>query len=203
MAKDETPKSAATKGFTSDDWLNLGFNLLAGKSQYAMENLGTAGVATLAAKRERENAERTAALTEAIHTPEAERMIRNLMQEKGLDYAAAMELYYKNKNYIDTRMYGYDRAAIARETAAQTGAGAKVEAAGISAAPRDAATLARERDSMEKAIEALDKSMVGIMKNKNPIDYQQKLGEIYSRYPNVAPKGSGRPEIYTGAKLVP
>jgi hypothetical protein len=202
MAKEETPKSAATKGFTSDDWLNLGFNLLAGKSQYAMENLGTAGVATLAAKREREKEERTAALTEAIHTPEAERVINRLMQEKGLDYAAALEFYYKNKNYIDTRMYGYNRAAEAKQAVAETGAGARVQSAEISAAPRDAATLARERDSMEKAIENLDKSMVGIMKNKNPTDYQQKLGEIYSRYPNVAPQVGGKPEVYTGAKVV-
>jgi hypothetical protein len=123
------------------------------------------------------------------------------MQEKGLDYAAALEFYYKNKNYIDTRMYGYDRTATAREIAAQTGAGAKVDSAVIAAGSKDTATLAKERDSMEKAIEKLDSSMVGIMKNKNPSEYQQKLGEIYSRYPNVAPQGGGKPEIYTGATL--
>jgi hypothetical protein len=199
MAKEETPKSAATKGFTSDDWLNLGFNLLAGKSQYALENLGTAGVATLAAKREREKEERAAALSASINTPEAERIINRLMQEKGIDYESALELYYKNKNYIDTRMYGYNRAAEAKETAAQTGATAKTDTANISSKSKDAATLLRERELMEKAIEALNGSIEGITKKTNPVAYQQALQIIYDRYPDVAPKS----KIYSDAALVP
>jgi hypothetical protein len=197
MAKEETPKSAATKGFTSDDWLNLGFNLLAGKSQYAMENLGTAGVATLAAKREREKEERTAALTQAINTPEAERSINRLMQEKGLDYAAALQLYYENKNYADVRKYLKELESTTKKDVAQTGAGAKVETAGISAKSKDAATLAGDRDSMEKAIAALEGRIEGINKNTNPAAYQQALQVIYDRYPDVAPKS----KIYPDATL--
>jgi hypothetical protein len=52
-AKQNVPEGTDTKGFTNDDWLNLGFGLLAGKSQYAMQNLGEAGIATLAAKQAR------------------------------------------------------------------------------------------------------------------------------------------------------
>jgi hypothetical protein len=52
-AKENVPEGTNTKGFTNEDWLNLGFGLLAGKSQYAMQNLGEAGIATLAAKQAR------------------------------------------------------------------------------------------------------------------------------------------------------
>ena len=55
-AKENVPEGTNTKGFTNEDWLNLGFGLLAGKSQYAMQNLGEAGIATLAAKQARTKA---------------------------------------------------------------------------------------------------------------------------------------------------
>ena len=55
-AKENVPEGTDTKGFTNEDWLNLGFGLLAGKSQYAMQNLGEAGIATLAAKQARTKA---------------------------------------------------------------------------------------------------------------------------------------------------
>lgn len=199
LAKEATPKTAATKGFTNEDWLNLGFGLLAGKSQYALENLGTAGLGTLAAKRERENAERTAALTEAIHTPEAERMIRNLMQEKGLDYASAMEAYFKNKNYIDTRMYGYDRAANAKVDAASTSAGARTTAAETAAGARNAATDAEARKSYLTAIEKLNSSPVGLLRKSNPAAYNEALDLIKKAYPTVA---GGEGEASSGVKLL-
>ena len=183
MAKDETPKSAATKGFTSDDWLNLGFNLLAGKSQYAMENLGTAGVATLAAKREREKEERTAALTEAIHTPADERMIRSIMQENGLDYTAAMKLYYENKNYADVRRYLGDLAGATKKDVAQTGATAKVDAAEIGAGSKSD-KLQQERLALYlEQMEALRKSPAYLLKQSNPVAYNEQLELINKRFP--------------------
>jgi hypothetical protein len=183
MAKEETPKSAATKGFTSDDWLNLGFNLLAGKSQYAMENLGNAGIATLASKREREKEERAAALSASINTPESERIINRLMQEKGLDYASALELYYKNKNYIDTRMYGFNRTAEAKETAAQTGATAKVDSAEIGAGSKSD-KLQQERLALYlEQMEALRKSPAYLLKQSNPVAYNEQLELINKRFP--------------------
>jgi hypothetical protein len=178
MAKEETPKSAATKGFTSDDWLNLGFNLLAGKSQYAMENLGTAGVATLAAKREREKDERTAALTQAINAPEAERIINRLMQEKGIDYASAMKLYFETKNYADVRRYLKELESEAKKDVAQTGAGAKVQAAGVSAAPRDAANETTRAKNYLDAIAGIKALQI-----INPKEYNRLLQVINSAYP--------------------
>lgn len=52
-----TPEERKESGFTSDDWLTLGFSLLSGKSPRALENLGTAGIATLAARQARTKAE--------------------------------------------------------------------------------------------------------------------------------------------------
>lgn len=197
MAKEETPKTAATKGFTNEDWLNLGFGLLAGKSQHALENLGAAGLGTLAARREREKDERTAALTEAIHTPEAERMIRSLMKEKGLDYSSAMEAYYKNKNYIDTRMYGYDRAATAREAAATTAAGAKTAAAETAAGAKDSAIQETRRKNF---LDAIEKNK--LLKMVSPAEYQKTLQTIYATYPELAGQEGGASSILPNAQIV-
>jgi hypothetical protein len=198
MAKEETPKSAATKGFTSDDWLNLGFNLLAGKSQYAMENLGTAGVATLAAKREREKEERAAALSASINTPEAERVINRLMQEKGIDYASAMKLYFETKNYAEVRKYLAELRGTTSENVADKQASSRKDVADTVAGSKDDAHLLKEKELMEKAIEKLNGSIEGITKKTNPVAYQQALQAIFDRYPDVAPR---KPEIYTGATL--
>jgi len=197
MAKEETPKSAATKGFTSDDWLNLGFNLLAGKSQYAMENLGTAGVATLAAKREREKEERTAALTQAINTPEAERIINRLMQEKGIDYASAMKLYFETKNYADVKRYIAELQGATRENVAGVQAGARVDAAGVSAEPRNAATQAtRAKDYLD----AIAKHK--ILQLINPKEANNLLQAINATYPEFAGQGGGASSVLPNAKVV-
>lgn len=58
-----TPEERKESGFTSDDWLTLGFSLLSGKSPRALENLGTAGIATLAARQAREKTGLEAAKT--------------------------------------------------------------------------------------------------------------------------------------------
>jgi len=197
MAKEETPKSAATKGFTSDDWLNLGFNLLAGKSQYAMENLGTAGVATLAAKREREKEERTAALTQAINTPEAERVINRLMQEKGIDYASAMKLYFETKNYADVKRYIAELQGTTRENVAGVQAGAKVDAAGVSAATRDAAN---EETRRRNYLEAIEKNK--LLQIINPQEYSRVLQRINAAYPEFAGQVGGTSSVLPNAKIV-
>lgn len=41
------------EGLSRDDWLTLGFALLSGKSQYALENLGAAGLGMLKARQDR------------------------------------------------------------------------------------------------------------------------------------------------------
>jgi len=45
------------KGWSGDDWLQLGLGLMAGKSQYAMQNLGEAGLGVLASKQAQKKAQ--------------------------------------------------------------------------------------------------------------------------------------------------
>jgi hypothetical protein len=56
LAKAEIPKEER-KGFGYEDLLMFGLQLLAGKSQYAAQNVGDAGVAALASKQAREKTE--------------------------------------------------------------------------------------------------------------------------------------------------
>jgi len=68
-------------GFTNEDIVRLGLAMMAGKSQYAMENIANAGLATLDAKREREK-------QEAVLAQQAR---QNALEEKK---QAMMEKYY-------------------------------------------------------------------------------------------------------------
>lgn len=56
-AKNAVPDGINTKGWTPDDWLTLGFSLLANKSPYFMQSLGTAGLGVLAARQARAKTE--------------------------------------------------------------------------------------------------------------------------------------------------
>jgi hypothetical protein len=95
---------AAKKGFglSDEDMLMLGLNLMAGKSQHALSNLGEAGIATLGAKREREKlaadkeqrdimGEYYKKLSGTLGTSAEERMIAQIMKEENIPYAAAIE----------------------------------------------------------------------------------------------------------------
>ena len=63
-AKEATP-AKERKGFSNDDLLTLGLNLLASKSPNFMTALGEAGLATVAGKKEREKLERDQAMIDA------------------------------------------------------------------------------------------------------------------------------------------
>ena len=63
-AKAEIPKEDR-KGFGYEDLMMFGLQLMAGKSQYALQNVGEAGVAALAAKQAREKVEYDRRKTEA------------------------------------------------------------------------------------------------------------------------------------------
>ena len=119
------------------------------------------------------------------------------MQEKGLDYASALELYYKNKNYIDTRMYGYDKQAASRQAVADVQAGARVDAAGVSAEPRDAATQATRAKDYLDAI-AKHKTLQLI----NPKEANNLLQAINATYPEFAGQGGGASSVLPNAKIV-
>ena len=56
LAKAEIPKEER-KGFGYEDLMMFGLQMMAGKSQYALQNVGEAGVAALAAKQAREKTE--------------------------------------------------------------------------------------------------------------------------------------------------
>ena len=56
VAKEAIP-AKERKGYDDEDLLMFGLNLLAGKSQYALQNVGEAGVAALKNKKEREKTE--------------------------------------------------------------------------------------------------------------------------------------------------
>lgn len=45
------------RGFTGEDWLTLGLGLMSGKSQYALQNLGDAGMGVIANRREQKKAD--------------------------------------------------------------------------------------------------------------------------------------------------
>jgi hypothetical protein len=59
-AKETVPDKKSTKGWTSEDWLTLGLNLMATKSSNFMQAVGGAGVAALKSRQERFKEERTA-----------------------------------------------------------------------------------------------------------------------------------------------
>jgi hypothetical protein len=64
-AAEEATPAKQRKGFSNDDLLTLGLNLLASKSPNFMTALGEAGLATVAGKKEREKLERDQAMIDA------------------------------------------------------------------------------------------------------------------------------------------
>jgi hypothetical protein len=64
-AAEEATPAKQRKGFSNDDLLTLGLNLLANKSPNFMTALGEAGLATVAGKKEREKLERDQAMIDA------------------------------------------------------------------------------------------------------------------------------------------
>ena len=90
-AKEATP-AKERKGFSNDDLLTLGLNLLASKSPNFMTALGEAGLATVAGKKEREKTEREEAKSKG-----AEELQRAQAKYYGA-YAGAIERGAKEKN---------------------------------------------------------------------------------------------------------
>jgi hypothetical protein len=100
-AKEATP-AKERKGFSNDDLLTLGLNLLASKSPNFMTALGEAGLATVAGKKEREKIEREQTKSEAelgytkAKTKESEAtsaLIERGGREKKLELQAEQMIY--------------------------------------------------------------------------------------------------------------
>jgi hypothetical protein len=91
-AAEEATPAKERKGFSNDDLLTLGLNLLASKSPNFMTALGEAGLATVAGKKEREKIER-----EESKSKGAEELQKAQAKYYGA-YAGAIERGAKEKN---------------------------------------------------------------------------------------------------------
>ena len=119
-AKDTVPASAKTKGLSDEDWLHLGFALMGGTSQYALTNLGQAGLSTLAAKAEREKQANQLDMYKAVHASggETTKMIAALRAEDPtLSYQDAMTMALGAKTGADIKQQRADTANAAAYTA--------------------------------------------------------------------------------------
>lgn len=135
-AKDAVPPSKKTKGFNDDDWLQFGLALMAGKSQYAFENIGNAGLSAVAGKKEREKEER-AMLSKMMDKTDMTKVIDRLMKDDPeLSYKDAYEIFRQGQTNSDL---------IAR---------------GLATKEQIADNLANEK--YQKAVTDLEKSVVGI-----------------------------------------
>ena len=107
-AKDAVPPSAKTKGFTNDDWLQFGLALMAGKSQYAFENIGNAGLSAVAGKKEREKEER-AMLSKMMDKTDMTKVIERLrMEDPKLSYRDAYDIYSAGRTALEAKNRGID-----------------------------------------------------------------------------------------------
>jgi hypothetical protein len=107
-AKDAVPASAKTKGFTNDDWLQFGLALMAGKSQYAFENIGNAGLSAVAGKKEREKEERAIASKMMDKTDMTKVIERLRMEDPKLSYRDAYDIYSAGRTALEARNRGVD-----------------------------------------------------------------------------------------------
>ena len=95
--KEIIPKTKENEGWSGDDWLQFGLALMAGQSQYAMQNIGAAGLGVIASKAEQKREQNKLDLYRAIHEEkpgEKTRSIDRLMKDDPkLSYADALAKY--------------------------------------------------------------------------------------------------------------
>jgi hypothetical protein len=177
-----------SRGFTNDDWLQFGLALMAGKSQYAFENIGNAGLSAVAGKKEREKEER-AVLSKMMDKTDMTKVIERLMRDDPkLSYRQAYEIFQQGKTNADLIARGLD---------------IKGESAGTDRAAKIAQGMAK-----------LDESYPPILRNSNSptgkkmaADYAAAVAALQSQYPagptatTVAPAASTMPAL-PGAKIV-
>lgn len=177
-----------SRGFTNDDWLQFGLALMAGKSQYAFENIGNAGLSAVAGKKEREKEER-AVLSKMMDKTDMTKVIERLMRDDPkLSYRQAYEIFQQGKTNADLIARGLE---------------IKGESAGTDRAAKIAQGMAK-----------LDESYPPILRNSNSptgkkmaADYAAAVAALQSQYPagpnntTVAPAASTMPAL-PGAKIV-
>jgi len=127
-AKDIAPPNKDTDGWSKNDWLQFGLGIMAGKSQYALSNVGEAGLSLLASKQARESEKNKLDLYKAVHAEKpgqsiqiAERLMaadKNLSFEDALAKATALTGGATKEDLASTRA---DLAKTARIKAYQDG----------------------------------------------------------------------------------
>jgi hypothetical protein len=161
---------------------------MAGKSQYAFENIGNAGLSAVAGKKEREKEER-AVLSKMMDKTDMTKVIERLMRDDPkLSYRQAYEIFQQGKTNADLIARGLD---------------IKGESAGTDRAAKIAQGMAK-----------LDESYPPILRNSNSptgkkmaADYAAAVAALQSQYPagptatTVAPAASTMPAL-PGAKIV-
>jgi hypothetical protein len=78
-AKEVIPKSEDTDGWSGNDWLQFGLGMMSGQSQYAMQNIGAAGLGVLSSKAERQKQQNQLANYKAVHGAPAVQIAERLM----------------------------------------------------------------------------------------------------------------------------
>jgi hypothetical protein len=97
-----------SRGFTNDDWLQFGLALMAGKSRYAFENIGNAGLSAVAGKKEREKEER-AVLSKMMDKTDMTKVIERLrMEDPKLSYRDAYDIYSAGRTALEAKNRGID-----------------------------------------------------------------------------------------------
>jgi len=164
LAKENAP--AKTKGFTNDDWLQFGLSLMAGTSRYALQNVGTAGMAALAGKKEREKEER-AIMSKMMDKTDMTKVIERLMKEDPkLTYKEAYQIFQDGRT-----------AALQRER----DLGIKQQGTDIDRATAIAKGMAKLDETYPPVIRSSD-SPYG---KKMAADYAAAVAALQSQFPPI------------------
>jgi len=185
LAKENAP--AKTKGFTNDDWLQFGLSLMAGTSRYALQNVGTAGMAALAGKKEREKEERAIAAKVLDKTDMTKVIDRLMKDDPSLSYREAYEIFQQGKTNADLIARGLD----IKGGAAQTDRATKI------------ATRKAELDKLYPSFLRNSDSPTG---KKMAAEYAAQIAALEKEYPPIAggtvPAAPAATMPLPGAKIV-
>jgi len=187
LAKENAPDSARTKGFNNDDWLQFGLSLMAGTSRYALQNVGTAGMAALAGKKEREKEERAIAAKVLDKTDMTKVIDRLMKDDPKLSYREAYEIFQQGKTNADLIARGID----IKDKAAQTDRATKI------------ATRKAELDKLYPSVLRNSDSPIG---KKMAAEYAAQIAALEKEYPPIAggtvPAAPAATMPLPGAKIV-
>jgi hypothetical protein len=159
LAKENAP--AKTKGFTNDDWLQFGLSLMAGTSRYALQNVGTAGMAALAGKKEREKEERAIAAKVLDKTDMTKVIDRLMKDDPKLSYRDAYEVYQSGKTNAELLARGLDikgQDAISRAVKVYQQAKEAIDSSIIGITGRSATATPAQKQAYADALAALGKN---------------------------------------------